>query len=138
MSPEPPMAPPPEGYPRITPYLLCEDVDAQLDWLRRAFGFEERHVVRDLDGAARHAEMAFEGGLVMLGRPGGDYRNPGRVGAVTQGQYVYVQDVDAHCARAREAGAEVFAEPEDQEYGDRRYAARDPEGHEWYFAQRLA
>ena len=51
--------------------------------------------------------------------------------------YVYVDDVDAHWARAREAGAEIAEEPNDQPYGDRRYAAEDPEGHLWYFATPL-
>ncbi len=33
---------PPENMPRITPYLLYEDVGAAMDWLARAFGFRER------------------------------------------------------------------------------------------------
>ena len=72
----------------------------------------------------------------MMGSPGGDFQNPKRLGQVTQSLYVYVDDVDAHCARAREAGAEIIEEPADQPYGDRRYGARDPEGHHWYFASR--
>ncbi|HEX7165384.1 MAG TPA: VOC family protein, partial [Acidimicrobiales bacterium] len=46
-------------------------------------------------------------------------------------------DVDAHCDAARRAGAEIVEEPADQPFGDRIYLARDPEGHEWYFAQHL-
>ena len=90
-------------------------------------------------GLARvvHAEMEFEDGVVMMGCPGDDYRNPNHLGGATQSLYVYVDDVDKHCERARRAGAEIFAEPEDQFYGDRRYGARDPEGHEWYFAQHV-
>jgi uncharacterized glyoxalase superfamily protein PhnB len=53
------------------------------------------------------------------------------------GLYVLVDDVDAHYERARAAGAEILEEPADQEYGDRRYAAMDPEGHHWFFAQQL-
>jgi uncharacterized glyoxalase superfamily protein PhnB len=48
--------------------------------------------------------------------------------------YVYVDDVDAHFARAKAAGASILEEPTDQFYGDRRYIARDLEGHEWTFA----
>jgi uncharacterized glyoxalase superfamily protein PhnB len=50
---------------------------------------------------------------------------------------VLVDDVDAHYERAEAAGAEVLEEPTDQDYGDRRYTARDLEGHHWYFAQRI-
>ena len=48
-----------------------------------------------------------------------------------------MDDVDAHYERAKAAGAEILAEPEDQEYGDRRYTARDLEGHHWFFAQQV-
>jgi class 3 adenylate cyclase len=57
--------------------------------------------------------------------------------APLQTLYVQVDNVDAHCARARAAAAVIAEEPADQEYGDRRYAAEDPEGHRWYFAQPL-
>lgn len=122
---------------RATPYLLYEDVGAALDWLSRAFGFRECLRFQGEDGAVTHAEMELDGGEVMLGWPGPDYRNPRRLGQTTQLVHVYVEDVDAHFERAREAGAEIVSEPQDQEYGDRRYDVKDPEGHLWSFAQRV-
>jgi uncharacterized glyoxalase superfamily protein PhnB len=47
--------------------------------------------------------------------------------------YVYVEDVDAHHARARAAGAEIVRALADTEYGSREYGARDIDGHYWYF-----
>ena len=47
--------------------------------------------------------------------------------------YVVIDDTDAHCQRARSAGAEIVMEPTDQDYGSRDYAARDPEGNIWSF-----
>jgi uncharacterized glyoxalase superfamily protein PhnB len=44
------------------------------------------------------------------------------------------EDIEAHCERARQAGAEILREPVTQFYGDRIYRARDPEGHIWTFA----
>ena len=85
-----------------------------------------------------HAEMALHDGVVMMGSPGGEFRNPKNLGQATHSLYVYIDDLEAHCKRAREAGAEIIEEPADQPYGDRRYGARDPEGHLWYFASRLA
>lgn len=125
---------PPGKMPRITPYLLYEDAAAALDWLSAAFGFRERLRQAAPDGGVRHAEMELEDGVILLGCPGPGYRNPARLGGVTQSLYVYVGDVDAHCRRARESGAKIIEEPGDQAYGDRRYGARDPEGHHWYFA----
>lgn len=130
-------SPIPEG-PRITPYLFYENVAGALDWLARAFGFDEfgdRYTGED--GKVNHAAMKLGEGQVMMGCPGPAYRNPKRLGAATQQLYVYVEDVDAHFARAREAGAEILEEPQDQFYGDRRYSATDPEGHHWCFAQRI-
>ncbi len=130
-------SPPPAGYPRVSPYLNYENTGTMIDWLTRAFGLVERHRQAGPDGTVMHAAMALEEGVVMMGSPGGDFRNPKRLGQVTQSLYVYVDDLDAHCARAREAGAEIIEEPSDQPYGDRRYGACDPEGHHWYFASRL-
>ena len=39
--------------------------------------------------------------------------------------------------RAKKAGAKILEPPADQFYGERRYGAADPEGHQWYFAQPL-
>lgn len=128
---------PPPGVPRVTPYLLYEDVAAALDWLSAAFGFRERLRYAEEDGTVTHAEMTLEDGLVMLGDPGPDYRNPRQLGAVTHLVHVYVDDVDAHCEQARRAGAVILSEPADQAYGDRRYDAEDLEGHRWSFAQRV-
>ena len=54
-----------------------------------------------------------------------------------------MDDIEAHCARARAAGAKILSEPKTTDYGsdwwvDRGYEAEDLEGHHWYFAQRLS
>jgi uncharacterized glyoxalase superfamily protein PhnB len=121
----------------ITPYLLYEDGNAAVDFLTRVFGFEEKVRSRSPEGRTWHAELALGDGAVYLGEPGGGYRNPKRLGAATTSIYVVVDDVDAHYEHAKSQGAEIVAEPADQDYGDRRYFARDPEGHEWFFAQQL-
>lgn len=122
---------------KIAPYLFYEDVASALEFLSRAFGFQE--VLRFTGDAdyVNHAEMKLGDAEIMLGDPGDDYRNPKQLGQATVGIHVYVDDVDSHYERAREAGAEIVVEPTDQEYGDRRYDVRDPEGHHWYFAQEL-
>ena len=128
---------PPAGFPRITPYLLYEDLDATLDWLIGAFGFTERVRMKGPDGKANHAEVGLADGVVMMGHPGPDYKNPKRLGGATQLVYVYVDDVDKHYEAAKAAGANLLSEPADQFYGDRSYAAEDPEGHQWSFAQHV-
>jgi hypothetical protein len=69
-------------------------------------------------------------GIVMLGssRPDAPATRGGGGGI-----YVVVIDPDAHCARARDAGAEILREPFDTDYGSRDYSAKDPEGNVWHF-----
>ena len=79
---------PPENMPRITAYLLYEDVAGALDFLSNAFGFSERMRLPGPDGSINHAELELADGVIMLGCPGPDYRSPKRVGHVTQHLYV--------------------------------------------------
>ncbi len=125
---------PPEDTPRICAYLLYEDVAAALSWLGEAFGFDEAMRIEMPDGGVAHAEMTLAEGRIMMGHPGPDYKNPRKSGAGSANIYVYVDDVDAHFAKAKAAGAEIVEPPADQFYGDRRYGAMDPEGHLWFFA----
>jgi uncharacterized glyoxalase superfamily protein PhnB len=124
---------PPEGYPRVMPYLLYEDSDAALEFLTSAFGFKEKVRMTDDNGQVNHAEVQLGDGVIMLGTPDKDYKNPKKLGGKTQSIYVYVDDVDTHFEQAKAAGANIVREPEDQFYGDRNYGVEDPEGHEWYF-----
>ena len=120
----------------ITPYLLYKDVDSALDFLSEAFGFKEILRYTGEAGYVNHAEMRVDGGgKIYLGDPGDEYRNPKDLGQQTVGIYVLVDDVDGHFERARAAGVEILEEPTDQEYGERRYTAKDLEGHHWYFAE---
>ena len=121
----------------ITPYLLYEDGAAAIGFLTSAFGFHEVLRSKSPEGRVWHAELELGDGNVFLGEPGSDYKNPKRLGATTVGIHVYVDDVDAHHEQARAHGATILDAPSDQEYGDRRYTAEDPEGHQWFFAQRV-
>ena len=126
---------PPANMPRITAYLYYEDVAGALSWLVRAFGFRERMRLTGPDGRIQHAEMELHDGVIMMGRPGPDYRNPKRLGQATQGLYVYVDDVDAHFEQAKAAGATMLSPVEGTGDG-KRYRAEDLEGHRWMFMQR--
>ncbi len=126
----------------ITPYLLYADVDAALAFLARAFGFEEVLRYTSADGRVSHAEARLGDDHVYLGDPtsaGSEYRNPAALGAATVLITVGgVDDVDALCERARDAGAQITEQPADQDYGERRFGATDPEGHKWSFSQKIA
>jgi uncharacterized glyoxalase superfamily protein PhnB len=129
--------------PTFTAAACYRDPKAALEWLTRAFGFEVTMAIDDPGNDPRncHYEMAIEGrGRIIIGGEWADWtRSPASIGGVnTQSTHVdLASDLDAHCARARAAGAAIVAEPEDQFYGDRTYRAVDPEGHVWTFSKHV-
>ncbi len=141
----------PKNWPRISSSLYYRDAAKMIDWLCNAFGFEVRLKVEGDGGRIEHSELTYGDGLIMVSeervgaasRWGVDMKSPKSVsGANTQGMMVYVDDVDAHCAHARAAGANIIDEPKLHDYGDeywvdRSYGAVDPEGHMWWFTQRM-
>jgi uncharacterized glyoxalase superfamily protein PhnB len=140
------MNPPPQGWPRISSAICYDDPKAAIDWLCRAFGFEVRLKVEGDDGSIEHSELTYGEGLIMVGGPKAKiptHQSPRASGGHnTQNLMVYVDDLEAHCKRARAAGAKVLVEPEVHDYGgeywsDRSYEAEDIGGHHWWFTQRL-
>jgi uncharacterized glyoxalase superfamily protein PhnB len=120
----------------VTPYLLYEDAEAASMFLTRAFGFRE--VDRQTGGAGGlHVELETElGGRIYAGQPPPGFQNPATIGR-TSIVYVIVAAADAHYDRAKAEGATITEELVDLPFGHRRYSCRDPEGHEWAFAQVL-
>ena len=131
----------------VIPMIAYENGVAALEWLARAFGFEEK--TRMLEGGRlSHGEMDTGGGTIMLATPSPHYQGPRRhrescavarkwseVPWVVDGVLVYVDDVDAHFTRAKAAGASVLSEPEGDPPG-KRYRVEDLEGHRWMFMER--
>ncbi|HEY5071451.1 MAG TPA: VOC family protein [Caulobacteraceae bacterium] len=132
----------------ITPSVFYRDPMAALKWLQEAFGFEISMLVTDDKGAVGHAEMTWRGASIGVG---GEFASPELLGPARmksplsldgQGsQFVRVhldEDLDAHCERARAAGARITQAPADQFYGARTYRALDLEGHVWTFQRTIA
>lgn len=126
----------------IIPCLRYADAPAAITFLCDAFGFERRAVYTDDADASivHHAQLTLGDAMVMLSTAADTEwtRTAGmttvaKAGGNTQTPYVIVSDVDAHCARARAAGAAITMEPADQDYGGRNYGASDPEGNAWNF-----
>jgi uncharacterized glyoxalase superfamily protein PhnB len=118
--------------------VFYRDPRAALIWLQKAFSFEPSMVVSDAAGGLVHAEMRFgEGYIIVDSEWAGHIASPASIGGRnTQSVYVRLEeDIDAHCDRARAAGAEIVEEPADHFYGERQYRARDPEGHVWTFTR---
>ena len=124
----------PLGEAMIMPSLRYKDGPAAVEWLCAAFGFEKHLVVPGPEGEIAHAQLIYRNSMIMLGSASDSFKvPPAEIGAEPQSIYVIVEDVDAHCGRARDAGAEILMEPTDQDYGGRLYSCRDLEQHLWNF-----
>lgn len=125
----------------IIPTLRYRDPKAAVDFLCRAFGFERHFIVDDGKGGVEHAQLTFERGMVMLGPPrentyGKLMAQPDEIGGrETEAPYIVVDEatIEAHYTRAKQAGANIVMDLEEQDYGGRNYTCRDPEGHVWSF-----
>jgi uncharacterized glyoxalase superfamily protein PhnB len=120
---------------RIIPVLTCRDIAAAQDFLVNVFGFRGGRLDRDRNGNVIHGEVQHGNQEIWLHRVAPDQGMHAASSATeSTGLVIHVADVDAHFARARGAGAETMSEPRDQPYGQREYGARDPDGHQWWFA----
>ena len=119
----------------IFPIVRYEDARAAIRWLCGTFGFVELFSVPKDGAVVRHAQLRLGTNVIMIGsvRRDDGIASPKAVGAATQGLYVWVEDVDAHCARARAAGAVITSPPADTNFGSRDYHVADLEGHPWAF-----
>ena len=139
MSPTPPVAPIPEGYTSVTPYLLVAGGPAALAFYEKAFGARVLFRMPGPDGTLGHAEMQLGSARIMLAdeKPAMGHKGPRTLGGSPVGLMLYVEDVDAVVARAVAAGARLTEPVADKFYGDRMGTLEDPFGHHWYVATHI-
>jgi PhnB protein len=118
----------PEGYHTVTPYLVVEGAATVLDFVKEAFGAEERFRMDMPNGKIGHAEAKIGDSIVMMGDAGEE--NPAMPAMI----HLYVDDCDATYERALAAGGTTVREPENQFYGDRSAGVRDSTGNLWWIA----
>jgi uncharacterized glyoxalase superfamily protein PhnB len=122
----------------IIPNLRYKDALAAIEFLCAAFGFERRAVILDPRDptVVQHAQLVLFDRMIMVYSVDTrvtTMKTAAEAGGATMSLYAIVEDVDAHAARARAAGADIYLGPDDKEYGGRGYSARDPEGNLWSF-----
>ena len=115
-----------DTYRTVTPYLVVTDADAEIAFLKAAFGAVEVNCQRNANNTVMHAEIRIGDSLVMLGQAGGPCK--ARAAAL----YLWVDDVDAAYAQAVKAGAASESEPEDKPYGHRNAGVIDQHGITWW------
>lgn len=126
----------------IIPALRYTDAPRAIEFLCRAFGFKEHIVYPEPENSLiiAHAQLVRDGQMIMLSSVSSSafakaapMRTVAEAGGNTMSLYVVLDDLDGHATVARENGADIFMEPEDQAHGGRTYTARDLEGNCWTF-----
>ena len=117
-----------DTYRTVTPYLVVPDADAELAFLKDAFGGVEVQCQRNNDNTVMHAEVRIGDSLVMLGQAGGQWQPR------TAAFYLWIDDVDAAYEQALRLGATSESTPEDKPYGHRNAGVIDRNGITWWLA----
>ncbi len=121
----------PPGYHTVTPYLVAQDAETVIEFVKKTFGGEE--IFRTVGSAGGyHCEIKVEDSMLMIG--GGGKGLSWKGDSVLGAFHVYVRDCDAAYKRALEAGAKSLQVPTDQEYGERSASVIDAAGNHWYIA----
>ena len=124
---------PPENTQRLMPRLAYDDAPAAIDFLCRAFGFEETARFAP-GGKVVYSEIALGGEILFaVGSSYEGAQSPRELGGLSIELFCYVDDVDSHYSRAKAGGATILSPPENKFWGDRSYAALDCEGYRWTF-----
>lgn len=133
----------------IIPMLSYENGIAAIDFLVKAFGFEENKEIRMMeDDRLTHAELKLNDSIIMLATPSKDYESINKhrknceqankwlsVPYIVNGLLVYVDNVEAHFKNAKENGAEILSAIEDG-FPGKRYRCADIEGQRWMFMEK--
>jgi len=123
----------PDGYPRVSPYLIVDGAAKAIDFYTTVLGANERMRMGGPDGKVGHAELVLGDSLIMLADefPDMGAAGPKKVGGSPVTINVYVEDADATFKRAIDNCAKVLRAVEDKFYGDRGGEFEDPFGHKW-------
>jgi PhnB protein len=129
----------PEGYPRVTPYLMVKGASDAIDFYTSVLGAQERMRMPGPGDSIGHAELSLGDSVIMLADESPDMGalGPKTVGGTPVMIHVYVEDVDDVCAKAIAAGAKELQAVEDKFYGDRSGSFEDPFGHHWSVASHV-
>jgi len=133
----------------IVPMLAYENGIAAIEWLKKAFGFEENIEMRMTEGERlTHAKLKLNNDIIMVATPSPDYESSNNhrshceqmnnwlsVPYIVNGLLVYVDDVDVHFKKAKENGAEILSGIENG-FPGKRYGCADIEGQRWMFMQK--
>jgi uncharacterized glyoxalase superfamily protein PhnB len=123
--------PVPEGFHTVTPFLVADDANKLIEFIKKAFNGNVTYMIKSDDGIVRHATVKIGDSMVMVSN-GTEIYKP-----MPCMLHLYVEDVDTVYRQAVKAGGESIREPRDEFYGDRSSAVRDAWDNQWWIASHI-
>jgi PhnB protein len=121
----------PDGFHTVTPFVIVDDANQLLNFIKKAFQGETTFIMNDPDGKVMHATAKIGDSIVMVA----DVME--RFPAMPCMLYLYVDDVDTVYQKALKAGGQSLREPTNEFYGDRSAGIKDTWGNQWWIATHI-
>jgi len=120
-------------------YIVVKDGAAAIEFYKDAFGAKELFRLTEPSGKIGHAELDFNGGLLMLAEEYPDFGalSPATIGGSPVSLYLAVANTDEAVERTIKAGATLTRPAKDEFYGERTAQVTDPFGYRWSLNQRI-
>jgi len=116
----------------VLPHIAYQNIDEAIIWLNKTFGFTEHYRYgHPTSGAQMHLGNAW----IMLQKADDGALTPAQLGYGMQSLTVFVDQLEAHFQRTKEAGAKILEDLHETIYGEFQYAAQDLDGHHWLFSR---
>jgi PhnB protein len=118
----------PEGLHTVTPYLMVNNAQGLIEFIKNAFDGKVTFVQKRDDDKIMHSTMSIGDSTVMISD------TLEGMEAKTSMMFLYLEDVDSVFSRAMQAKATSVREPVTEFYGDRAGAVKDQWGNTWWIA----
>jgi uncharacterized glyoxalase superfamily protein PhnB len=122
----------PPGFQSVNVYLIVKGAGRLLEFLKEAFGAEEKFRMPNGDGTLQHSEVRVGDVLLEAADAGGEWQ------AMPANLHYYVDNADRVYRQAVKAGATSLYEPREMAYGDREGGVKDSCGNNWFIATHKA
>jgi len=123
----------PENYNSVSVYIVANNVQQVIDFLRKTFDASDLRHFDAPDGKIMHAELRLDDTVVMIAGAGGAYP------ALPVWLHIYAPDAQATYKKALAAGG-IFVQEPIHKPGDPdlRGGVKDPCGNTWWISTQMA
>jgi PhnB protein len=121
----------PEGYGTVFPYMVVDQAEKFVDFLKNTFDAKEIGRTQLPGGRIANVRIRIGTTTFMVSEASGE-----NLKAMPCAYYLYVENVDQTLDKAVSNGAKKMFDPMDMPYRDRQAGVTDPFGNIWWISHR--